>query len=149
MQQTQELEAFCRSCQAHQEVMTVLHTMGFTQVFHMSVVIPAAYSGVAPLHAQYHYEGPDVIYNLRPFPGKPHQKQAQNIHNRGNLLIIQMRDNLWNGSDLPGRYGAGRRGANACGHERAVQMLSSAWPLTWLSLEKLLVENPSALEAVA
>lgn len=148
-QQPDALEAFCQFCPAPEEVTTFLEHTGIRLEFRMDAFLPPAYSHLAQVPAQFHFEGQAVMYNLRPFLGKPHRKRAQNIHNRGYLLILQIIDNLWNGSDLPGRCGAGRRAANASAHERAAQMLSTAWVLTWLSLEKLLVENPSSLEAVA
>jgi hypothetical protein len=64
-QQTQEWEAFCRTCPEPQEVTTCLHTMGFTLVFQMPACIPSASSAVALLPAQFHYERPDglsIIY---------------------------------------------------------------------------------------
>jgi hypothetical protein len=65
MHQAQELEAFCRTCPAPQEVTACLHTLGFTLVLQMPACIPSASSAVAPLPAQFHYERPDgtsIIY---------------------------------------------------------------------------------------
>jgi hypothetical protein len=59
--QAQELEAFCLTCPAPQEVTECLHTMGFTLVFQMPACIPSASSAVAPLPAQFHYERPDGV----------------------------------------------------------------------------------------
>jgi hypothetical protein len=59
IQQTQELEAFCSTCPAPEEVTAFLRTLGFTLDFHMPAVIPSACSAVALLPAQYHYQRPD------------------------------------------------------------------------------------------
>ena len=124
-QQTDELEAFCQFCPVLQEVITSLKHMGIRLEFQMNRILPPAYSHLAQLPAHFHFEGQAVLYHLRPFPGKPHRKRAQMIQNSGYLLILQMRDNVWNGSDLPGRYGDGRQGANASEHERNAQMPST------------------------
>jgi hypothetical protein len=65
LQREQELEAFCRTCPAPQEVTAFMRTMGFRLVFQMLAYQPSATSAVAPLPAQFHYERPDgmsVIY---------------------------------------------------------------------------------------
>jgi hypothetical protein len=65
MHQAQELQAFCRTCPAPQEVTAFLHTLGFTLVFQMPAYLPSASSEVAQLPAQFHYERADgtrVIY---------------------------------------------------------------------------------------
>jgi hypothetical protein len=59
--QAHELEAFCRTCPAPQEVTEYLRTMGFTLVFQMPAYMPSASSAVAPLPAQFHFERADGI----------------------------------------------------------------------------------------
>jgi hypothetical protein len=63
--QAQELEAFCRTCPAHEEVTAYVRSMGFTLVFQMPASQPSASSAVAPLPAQFHYaqaDGMSIIY---------------------------------------------------------------------------------------
>jgi len=61
LQQTQELEAFCRTCPTPLEVTAFMRTLGFTLVFQMPAYQPSASSAVAPLPAQFHYERPDGV----------------------------------------------------------------------------------------
>jgi hypothetical protein len=64
-QRTQKLEAFCRTCPAHEEVTAYMRSMGFSLVFQMPASQPTASSAVAPLPAQFHYvraDGMSIIY---------------------------------------------------------------------------------------
>ena len=66
LQQAQDLEAFCHTCPAPQEVTACMHTMGFRLVFQMPTYLPSSTSAVAQLPAQFHYErgtdGMSIIY---------------------------------------------------------------------------------------
>jgi hypothetical protein len=60
-----ELEAFCHSCPAREEVTTFLEQLGMHLDFQMDAFLPPAYSGLAQLPAQFHFEGPagmSIIY---------------------------------------------------------------------------------------
>ena len=107
-QQPDELEAFCQSCPAPEEVITCLKQLGIRLDFQMDAFLPPVYSLLTQLPAQFHFEGQAVLYNLRPFPRKLHRKRAQNMHNRAVLLILQILDTLWNGSVLHCRCGVGK-----------------------------------------
>jgi hypothetical protein len=64
-QQDQELEAFCFSCPAPEEVITFLARLGMHLDFQMDAFLPPAYSDVAQLPAQFHFEhasGVSIIY---------------------------------------------------------------------------------------
>lgn len=125
---TTDSTAFCATCPLADEVTEVLAPLGFALVFQMEADDDQAYLHLAPLPAQFHYRdhcGSEVIY----------------------LAGVDLED------EQPAPPHASRfwlyAGANASANERAAQVLSTAWALTWHSLEKLLVENPSAIEAVA
>src|SRR5690348_7058438 len=60
-----ELEAFCHSCPEPQEVITFLEQLGLRLDFQMEVFAPPAYSQLAQLPAQFHFEdtsGMSIIY---------------------------------------------------------------------------------------
>ena len=64
-QQTDELEAFCHSCPALEEVIAFLEQMGMRLDFQMDAFLPPAYSELAQLPAQFHFEdasGMSIIY---------------------------------------------------------------------------------------
>jgi hypothetical protein len=64
-QQTDELEAFCHSCPALEEVIAFLEQMGMRLDFQMDAFLPPAYSDLAQLPAQFHFEdasGMSIIY---------------------------------------------------------------------------------------
>ena len=52
---THDLEAFCATCPAVQEVTAVLQALGLTLTFRMDAVISPEYTQLPPLTAQYHY----------------------------------------------------------------------------------------------
>ena len=65
IQQTDELEAFCLSCPAPEEVTTFLERLGMRLDFQMDAFLPPASSGLAQLPAQFHFEeasGMSIIY---------------------------------------------------------------------------------------
>jgi hypothetical protein len=64
-QQPDELEAFCLSCPASEEVTTFLERLGMRLDFQMDAFLPPAYSELAQLPAQFHFEhasGMSIIY---------------------------------------------------------------------------------------
>jgi hypothetical protein len=64
-QQADELEAFCLSCPAPEEMTTFLERLGMRLDFQMDAFLPPAYSELAQLPAQFHFEGPagmSIIY---------------------------------------------------------------------------------------
>lgn len=64
-QQEDELEAFCLSCPAPAEVITFLEHMGMHLDFQIDAFLPPAYSDLAQLPAQFHFEdssGMSIIY---------------------------------------------------------------------------------------
>jgi hypothetical protein len=64
-QHAEELEAFCLSCPASEEVTTFLEHLGMRLDFQMEAFLPRSYSGLAQLPAQFHYEeasGMSIIY---------------------------------------------------------------------------------------
>ena len=83
-QQPDELEAFCQSCPAPEEVITCLKQLGIRLDFQMDAFLPPVYSLLTQLPAQFHFEGQAV------------------------LLILQILDTLWNGSVLHCRCGVGK-----------------------------------------
>lgn len=65
IQQSDELEAFCLSCPAPEEVSTFLKRLGMHLEFQMDAFLPPAYSDLAQLPAQFHFEdasGISIIY---------------------------------------------------------------------------------------
>ena len=52
----QELEAFCSSCPASEEVITFLKQLGMHLDFQMDAFLPPAHSELAQLPAPYHFE---------------------------------------------------------------------------------------------
>lgn len=63
--QPDELESFCLSCPAPEEVTAFLAQLGLRLVFQMEAFLPPAYSELARLPAQFHYEhasGMSLIY---------------------------------------------------------------------------------------
>jgi hypothetical protein len=64
-QQEHELEAFCSSCPAPEEVISFLERLGMHLGFQMDAFLPPAYSDLAKLPAQFHFEhssGMSIIY---------------------------------------------------------------------------------------
>ena len=64
-QQLDELEAFCLSCPASEEVTTFLECLGMRLDFQMDAFLPPTYSDLAQLPAQFHFEdasGMSIIY---------------------------------------------------------------------------------------
>ena len=64
-QQAYELEAFCLSSLTKEEVTTFLERLGMRLDFQMDAFLPPAYSELARLPAQFHFEGPagmSIIY---------------------------------------------------------------------------------------
>ena len=64
-QQDHELEAFCSSCPAPEEVITFLERLGMHLDFQMDAFLPPAHSEIAQLPAQFHFEhasGMSIIY---------------------------------------------------------------------------------------
>jgi hypothetical protein len=64
-QQADELEAFCLSCPAPEEVTIVLEHLGMRLDFQMEAFLPSASSGLAQLPPQFHFEhtsGVSIIY---------------------------------------------------------------------------------------
>jgi hypothetical protein len=64
-QQADELEAFCLSCPAPEEVTTFLEQLGMRLDFQMEAYPPSPSSGLSALHAQFHFEeasGMSIIY---------------------------------------------------------------------------------------
>ncbi len=60
-----ELEAFCSTCPAPEDVMQVLHALGLELTFQMNAVTYPAYSQTPPLAAQFHFRdrhGNELIY---------------------------------------------------------------------------------------
>ncbi len=63
--QPDEHEAFCLSCPAPEEVTAFLAQLGLRLAFQMEAFLPPAYSELAQLPAQFHYEdasGMSIIY---------------------------------------------------------------------------------------
>jgi hypothetical protein len=63
--QPPDLEAFCMTCPAAEEVTAMLQPFGFELTFQMDACIYPAYSATPDLPAQYHYRtkhGTEVIY---------------------------------------------------------------------------------------
>ena len=63
--QPDELEAFCLSCPAPEEVTTFLERLGMRLDFQLGAFLPPTYSGLAQLPAQFHFEdasGMSIIY---------------------------------------------------------------------------------------
>src|ERR1700757_600443 len=64
-QQDHELEAFCLSCPAPEQVISFLERLGMRLDFQMDAFMPPAYSDLAQLPAQFHFEdasGMSIIY---------------------------------------------------------------------------------------
>jgi hypothetical protein len=64
-QQADELEAFCLSCPAPEEVTIFLERLGLRLDFQLDAFLPPTYSGLAQLPAQFHFEdasGMSIIY---------------------------------------------------------------------------------------
>jgi hypothetical protein len=64
-QQADELDAFCLSCPAPEEVNTFLEHLGMRLEFQMYAFPPSSSSGLAVLPAQFHFEhatGMSIIY---------------------------------------------------------------------------------------
>lgn len=64
-QKDDELEAFCLSCPEPEEVITFLERLGMHLDFQMDAFLPPAYSDLAQLPAQFHFEdssGMSIIY---------------------------------------------------------------------------------------
>jgi hypothetical protein len=64
-QPADELEAFCLSCPAPEQVITFLERLGMRLDFQMDAFLPPAYSDLAQLPAQFHFEdasGMSIIY---------------------------------------------------------------------------------------
>ena len=64
-QQADELEAFCLSCPAPEEVTIFLEHLGMRLDFQLEAFLPRSYSGLAQLPAQFHFEdasGMSIIY---------------------------------------------------------------------------------------
>lgn len=60
-----ELEAFCSSCPAPEEVISFLRRIGLHLDFQMDAFLPPAHSEIAQLPAQFHFEhssGMSIIY---------------------------------------------------------------------------------------
>lgn len=67
-----DLEAFCASCPAAQEVTNLLQVVGFEMTFHMDTDPSPAYEQVPPLPAQFHFQdkhGTEVIFLAGPDAG--------------------------------------------------------------------------------
>src|SRR6266699_627110 len=65
IQQVDELEAFCLSCPAPEEVTTFFEHLGMRLDFQLEAFPPSTSSGLAQLPAQFHYEeasGMSIIY---------------------------------------------------------------------------------------
>jgi hypothetical protein len=64
-QQDRELEAFCLSCPVPEQVISFLERLGMRLDFQMDAFLPPAYSDLAQLPAQFHFEdasGMSIIY---------------------------------------------------------------------------------------
>ena len=75
---TFEIEAFCQTCPALEELTRLLHPLGFRLVFQMDAVIYPAYTQTPDLPAQYHYKdehGTEVIF----LAGKGHPLDGEYI----------------------------------------------------------------------
>jgi hypothetical protein len=65
IQQDHELQAFCSSCPAPEEVIIFIERLGMHLDFQMEAFLPPAYSDIAELPAQFHFEhasGMSIIY---------------------------------------------------------------------------------------
>jgi hypothetical protein len=106
----QELEAFCTSCPAPDEVTTFLDTLGFTLGFTMGAV-PSRNRNVAPLPAQYHYERDDGLC----------------------IIYLAGRDTPMSGENFPAhqsRFWA-CAGAESAAFDRITRALAVKWGFTW------------------
>ena len=125
---TTDLTAFCVTCPPAEEVTAALAPLGFALDFQMNADADQAYLHLAPLSAQFHYRdhcGTEVIY----------------------LAGVDQ------GDEQPAPQHASRfwlyAGANANSQEQAAEVLAATWSLRWFPLDEVLIEDSTALNAVA
>ncbi len=125
---TTDLTAFCATCPPAGEVTAALTRLGFTLVFQMNADDDQPYLHLARLPAQFHYRdqcGTEVIY----------------------LAGVDQ------GDEQPAPQHASRfwlyAGANANSQEQAAEVLAATWSLRWFPLDEVLIEDSTALNAVA
>ena len=117
-----DLTAFCTTCPATDEVTAVLAPLGFILVFQMKADDDHTYLHLAPLPAQFHYRdhcGTEAIY----LAGVDQEEEQPAPPHASRFWLYP--------------------GADELAHERATQLLSATWPLTWGE------HDARALEAVA
>jgi hypothetical protein len=111
-QQADELEAFCLSCPAPEEVNTFLEHLGMRLDFQMEAFPPSPSSGLSVLPAQFHFEDASGM----------------------SLIYLAGEDSsIEDGERLPAhksRFWA-YAGADAQRFERITQHVSLRWSFTW------------------
>src|SRR5690348_11210597 len=122
-QQEQELEAFCSSCPAPEEVITFLKRLGVSLDFQMDAFLPPAHSEIAQLPAQFHFEhasGMSIIYLA-----------GEDTAPEDGVRIPAHKSRFWAYS-----------GSDASAFRQITQHVAHQWSFTWLHLSQ-------AREAVA
>jgi len=71
-----DLEAFCATCPAPEEVTQGLEALGFELTFHMDMIPSSGATQTPALPAQYHYSDGSVMYNQKSTPFDPFEDAA-------------------------------------------------------------------------
>jgi hypothetical protein len=118
IQQEHELEAFCPSCPAPEEVSIFLGRLGMHLDFQMDAFLPPAHSEIAQLPAQFHFEhasGMSIIY----LAGEDKEPED-------GVRLPPHKSRFWVYS-----------GSDASVFGRISQRMAHQWSFTWLHLPQI------------
>jgi hypothetical protein len=125
---TTDLTAFCATCPAANAVTAVLTPLGFALVFQMDADDNQTYLHLAPLPAQFHYRndhGTEVVY----LAGADQEDEQPAPPHASRFWLYA--------------------GANANSQKQTAEVLAATWSLRWFPLDEVLIEDSTALNAVA